>query len=238
MKRVIVFFCIIAALSMTACSNEKDEVILKTTEEPTIETSITPETVSESASENIADTVSDEEIAAETEAEPEVDMQLSDAEAAEKVEELLEKSLEIQYVILYAGLSVGDEVVDMENAQYSPVTDSRFATTEDVKNYILSVYTQDYYDSDPTLTGSTFTGDYAMYIDYEGKLYMNVSGGGGGGFEYAYGEMTFFKNEANFIEAKLPGQNSYGDLANCSVDLVVENGEWKIDAILQDYILD
>ena len=95
---------------------------------------------------------------------------------------LYEKSVEINEIIFGKGLPVDGEYTDIpeSGSYYVPVSDdSPYKTVEELENAVLSVYTEDYYNS--VLETTLFVGygenkdsPYPRYKEEDGKLMINL----------------------------------------------------------------
>ena len=214
-KKIIALF-LLQALCLTACACQNSSAVPGQSSEP-------------SSSESEEATLETEEITLETE---EITLEteeiITEAEAKAIAEGLIENKVFIEYVIFRAGLETdNDNIIQQNDIHYAAVTDG-YTCTDDLKAEITSVFTADYIEN--TYYMSYFDGNYPMYIDCDGILYMNIDGGGGGYEEYAYDNIVIESCDNDTISGFVPGQTAYGELIRCSFTLSSAEGSWKISA--------
>ena len=157
---------------------------------------------------------------------------ITEDEAKILAESLMEDRIFIDYTLMRAGLTTDSEnVIEYNGIHYAPVTESGagYTCTDDLKAEIAAVFTADYIGSRYYM--DDFDGMYPMYIDYEGALYMNIDGGGGGYEEYAYDNLVIESVSTDEISGSVPGQTAYGQQITCSFTLSNAEGSWKICAM-------
>lgn len=164
--------------------------------------------------------------------EVQTDGPMDEEAAGETISRLMNDRNYIEYVVFRAGLNYDSEkTITIDEMYFAPVDD--FADTAEIIAYLENTFTERFIQS--TYYMDMFEGDYKMYIDYEGGLYMNVSGGGGGGEEYAYDNMEITELSAEKITAVIPGQDLYESLITANVTLVNTDGRWLIDELTVEY---
>ncbi len=254
-KKFAAIACIAAVMLISGCDpSSGDSVIVQNVvtaikTEPAVSETMSEETTVTLHYDGSEDIYSEEEpateteIETETEAEPETKTEpqrLSDGEARALVREMLSGAMYVNSVILPGALTADTSSVftDENGAKYSPVINENFSTVQELKEYILSFLTQDYYDAylnGVSLEELIFGGASPLYADFGGRLCINYASVGISlTYQWNYAGISFFENNEKLIEANLSGTSSYGDSCKCIVNLTLEDSGWRVNGVLID----
>lgn len=219
-------------LSLAGCNNNSGSADTTTTSAQAEATTTAPVEEATTTAE-VAETTAEEETttASEETAVPD------EAEAKTIAEILLDRDGIISDVALKAGYNADyDAKIDITDGdmvwEFAPIIDDScpFKSVADIKAFVSSTYT-DAYDTFTSSSKYLYDNGYAsMYIDYEGQFLMNVTGGGGGGTEWAYDTMTIASITADEIVGSCDGLTSYDEADHIDFVLKLDNGAWKIDS--------
>lgn len=201
----------LAVLSLSACENSSQEPQPATTTEPA----------------SVATTT-------EATTEPEI---ISQATAKEIASALLANDAIVESSLSRCQYSVDSERTvtfheDEMDWYFAPVDDERcpFKSVDDIKIFLNDTYTRRFYENS-VYTYIIGAEDYTVcFIDYEGELYQNVTGGGGGGNEWAYDTMTISDITQTSFTAQCGGMTLYEEPVSVSMKIVMDDGLWKIDS--------
>lgn len=231
MKRKAISLLLTAALLLAATGCAKESV--------QGDTGTTPPSAPDVQATTTADEAPDETTADEAPAETTADeapTAISEDQAKQLAEDLLEKNEFVVSLLGKANLTVDyDAAIDVGELQYAPLSaEYGFTCVDDIKLYLDNIYTADYYAT--TYFNTFFEGDYAMYIDVDGILYMNISGGGAGGNKWAYETMTVSALTETSFSISVDGQDNYDSPMHAEMTVVLEGGNWLINELTSDYI--
>ena len=127
------------------------------------------------------------------------------------------------------GVEIDEEVVNQVNikingsdfpSDYFLVTDSRFKSLEQVKQFVADHFCGELLEKYKGL----YEGDNASFKEVSGSLYL-ISSGRNGGFEYT-GQPEMTESAEDHFTAKVP-VNNMGIVESMVVKSVSEDGKWK-----------
>lgn len=217
MKKLVFTALIIAvALSVTACSESQSRTPEATT--PSATTQATPEETTAPVA-----TEAGEAITPETANEIARSLLANDA----LVERYLSKC---QYLVdSDRAITFTEDGMDWV---FAPVADSRcpFMSVDDIKIFLNDNYTRRFYENSVYVYIIGADGYSVNYIDYEGVLYQNITGGGGGSTEWAYETLTVSEITDTSFCAECGGMTLYDEAVTAKMTIVLDEGLWKIDS--------
>ena len=131
--------------------------------------------------------------------------------------------------ILYGGYKavVYDEsdVKTMNDCSYAPVSDDNFNTIDKIKAEAEKYYTEQYAKDN---LYSVFEGDYPIYAEFDGKLYVNIDGGGDGGYTFSTDSATLESSDNGKYVVSVQCLDNYETKYTAKITFVTENGQLKI----------
>lgn len=245
MRKTIFAVCIAFCLLSTGCGNvtnhETETSSAVTTETATEATTETTETSSEAATEitettteATADVTTQNEANIELTAEPtsindtDDETQSSTDHTAPTIEQSQEliRALNMMERLVGAGLQYDiDTVCTVNGIAYYKVTDTDFASTEDIRRYEKKYLTNDMISE---RYSAVVGGDTPIYADTENGLCMKDSAKG----FYIFSD-TELNIEKSFEDGYsiLAGYDNFGETETADIRIVNVNGTWKICGI-------
>lgn len=164
--------------------------------------------------------------------------------------ELVPKAEEVVNLMFMADDRENDpEIISTSNGSYYPVKIAGYETTQDVKDVVIKVFTQEradiiindifepFVDSKQRIFG-------ARLVDINQRLYINI---GFGAYEWSdvwvTSDFTILKQDENEILVEMPTYtvdylgNPSGPVCLKQMELKKENGKWKINSALKGTIV-
>lgn len=173
--------------------------------------------------------------------------QLTNEQAREILEVLIPKQFEVFFLFQFDSQKIDETQIMPGNAWYVLCTDERFSCVQDIKDYILQVYTGNqakwyfdiYLDCEPTTSDINF-GCY--YLDYDGRLYCNtVAGGKGLNYsKYLMDTTRIIERTESTVAVEIDAEDIVGSPHEIYKFLLckTQNG-WRLDSrFLDSYYLD
>lgn len=146
--------------------------------------------------------------------------------------ELMEKSTEYEnYLTRYHLAAIEYEYEEVEpdenGLHYVPVADESLNSIAKLKAATGQYFTDDYADK---YLYPAFEGEYPMYKEFDGVLYVSVDGDGAGGFIYKTETCKIVSQTDTTCTISLDVQDTYETNYNGLISLKLEDGKWKIDS--------
>ncbi len=159
---------------------------------------------------------------------------LTDKQAQEIMGKIIPRQLEIIFTLFSEGDPelLDDSQRHPADEMYVLVKDERFSCVQDVKDYVLSIWTKE--GAQEWIFNSYFdNAEYPKYIDYQGKLYFSAHAGGKGFIYNLLPETTrIVKRSGNVLNLEMDTRRS-GDKSNDDIwlhtpTLVKTANGWRI----------
>jgi len=155
-------------------------------------------------------------------------------ELKDEIEDLVEDNEECLMKI-YSVLPLDYEYEDIDG--YHLVNDDDYKTFEDLKKFTESVYVNDV--AEELLNKKDYEGN-PIYKDIGGRLYVNVKGFGGRGYNVDWDDaeieiLNVSENECKFkviAKSTEPGENVAPTPYEVTSKAVMENGKWKLSEMI------
>ncbi|MDD2956603.1 MAG: DL-endopeptidase inhibitor IseA family protein [Oscillospiraceae bacterium] len=148
--------------------------------------------------------------------------------------ELMPKSDEISG--FYRGVGLDAEIAeedlplpDENGQQFVPVTDSRFPSVADLVAYTETVYTEEY--AQENFYQYALEGAYIRYKDIDGVLCIDLSQGGGGGYQWDTSTAAIFSQDGDTLTVSMDCVDYYDGKYEGTVTLKNMTEGWRIDAL-------
>ena len=123
-------------------------------------------------------------------------------------------------------LNMDTAFTDDNGYEFAKVIETNFSNTSDLREYMESVLTDNFINNKyPAILGTS----NPKYIDYNGELYGNT-GGRGCGFSWTDKELEINNITDNSFTI-VAEYNDYDSLEYMIIDVVLDDGVWKIDNI-------
>lgn len=132
--------------------------------------------------------------------------------------------------ILFGGYKADDNLTDTKNyndCDYAKVADSDFDTIDKVKAETEKYFTKNY--ADKNLYSKAFDSEYPIYKEFDGKLYVNIDGGGDGGYDYSADSSTLKSADNGKYTVTVDCIDNYETAYTATLEFVIEDGSIKID---------
>lgn len=235
MKRRIVLITLISAALLCSCSpaDNGDQATIITPSETVIETA---ETSAET--ESSEDTASETETSAETESETsaETEEAVENAVSADTLSGLMDENLYcMRYVFSLGSLPYSGDPVEGEYIY--KVDDEKFKTFDDLKNYLLTVYSADY--TDQLLYNTPYEND-PLYLDINGELCINTANAGAKGYYVNWDNAVIDIKSSDSTSCKFtitgqleePAEEVIPEPYSVDAEAVYENGRWVLTKMI------
>lgn len=233
MKRRIILITLISLL-LCSCSPavNGDQTTVITPSETVIETAGTSaDTETSSETETAAET--EAAASAETSAETEAD---ENTVSADTLRELMDGNLHCMiYIFSLSSLHYSGNPVEGEYIY--KVDDEKFRTFDDLKNYLLTIYTSDY--TDELLYNYPYEND-PKYLNINGDLCINAAYDGGKGYyvnwdnaaiDITYSDSTSCKFTITG-QLEEPAEEVIPEPYSVDAEAVYENGRWVLTKMI------
>lgn len=244
-KSIIVLTALTLALTLAGCSESDTQnaysaaettVSVTETETTDITMETTAETVTETSAATSAETTADvtdetTEAAAETTAEngDQVTPITDEAQLIALTKELLQEYQLIDGVCAFGLNTDPDDTYQPEGSDslYQHVTDSNYASVDDLKRYFGKTLTG---DEKSKIEKSVFECEVPIYIEHDGKLYM-LNGGRGSNMNFQLDTIKVSDVTNDGYKALVKKEDIGGDVLELTVTVVRIDGEYLISSI-------